>query len=151
MTVIGPMYHRRIPFLLAEEITPSAVELPSDHFLCLSTASLDGDDATGPSIGSGEREKDGEGRWREKARPDISTLAAADYDVSVLTGFLPPQEPIRRLSEREGIAWDELESTLEFGQREIQAGGGVGRTGESFRERVRAVCRSLSSSLRSTR
>lgn len=76
--------------------------------------------------------------WTGRARPDTSSLAAADYDVSVKTGFLPPREPVRRLRL---AGWNELEIILERGQKEISQldGGGVGRLGESWRSSVRSV------------
>lgn len=49
---------------------------PPTHFLSLARHNL----ATGP---------------RELF--DVSTVAAADYDVDVRTGFMPPAEPVRRL------------------------------------------------------
>ena len=148
MDPLEPLYRRRIPFPLHEEITSPALVLPSDHFLC---AAKDGTSSPGTTWPIGQDDRGREGFWDAKERIDISTLAAADYDVDVLTGFLPPTEPIRRLSETNGTEWEIYEQTLELGQTEIQAGGGVGRVGEAWRESVRAVRRSpLSSTSHST-
>ena len=42
-----------------------------------------------------------------QARPDTSTLAAADFDVDVRTGFLPPEPPVNRLPPQYD-AWEDL-------------------------------------------
>lgn len=78
--------------------------------------------------------------WTDRARPDTSSLAAADYDVSVQTGFLPPEEPVQTLRGLEH-GWDEVEEALECAQREVAKipGGGVGKLSDAFRERVRNV------------
>ena len=139
MSHLERLYRLRVPFPLAvEEISPSAIVLPSDHFLCLSGLP----DSTDPIAPPDKSNQD------EGGRIDISTLAAADYDVSVFTGFLPPEEPIRRLSEEDSIEWAALESLLESGQREIIAGGGVGRVGQSWQDAVEAVSRSSYSTRR---
>ncbi|TFK49791.1 hypothetical protein OE88DRAFT_1662460 [Heliocybe sulcata] len=54
---------------------------------------------------------------------DISTLAAADFDVDNRTGFMPPQPPLARLPEE----WEEWESVED---REM---------GERWREKVKKV------------
>ncbi|SNX85161.1 related to BNA2 - tryptophan 2,3-dioxygenase [Melanopsichium pennsylvanicum] len=56
--------------------------------------------------------------------PDTSTLAAADFDVDVRSGFLPPEAPIRRLS---GPYQDHWEHALDEAKRIplMQGGGGV--------------------------
>jgi hypothetical protein len=54
--------------------------------------------------------------------PDTSTLAAADFDVDVRSGFLPPEEPVRRL---EGIEEELWENALDKAQSlPLRIGGG---------------------------
>lgn len=38
---------------------------------------------------------------------DISTVAAADYDIDVRSGFMPPAEPVARLGD-EFAVWEEV-------------------------------------------
>lgn len=74
---------------LQEGIT-SIWDLPSDHLL--SRTGLDGN----PSAD-------------QAGLIDVSTLAAHDFDVDVRTAFLPPAEPIARLSGAYGVwerAWE---------------------------------------------
>lgn len=54
------------------------------------------------------------------ARPDTTTLAAADFDVSVSSGFLPPQSPIISLS-KQSAAWRAAEERLSEAQEFIKA------------------------------
>lgn len=117
---------RRMPFNIPEgELL--APPLPTGHFL-----------ATRPITPPPTQRVRSERPYAERARPDTSTLAAADYDVSVYTGFLPPEEPISRL-ELEG--WTGIEECLEEGQREALelAGGAVGRLSDEWRQRVEQV------------
>ena len=83
--------------------------------------------------------------WVEGARPDTSSLAAADYDVSVRTGFLPPEPPVARLGKELGGFWDAYEDCLEWVQEESRRldAGGVGRIGGDWRQAVREVRISL--------
>ncbi|GAA6062689.1 hypothetical protein JCM10212_004747 [Sporobolomyces blumeae] len=78
--------------------------------------------------------------WIDSARPDTSSVAAADFDVSVETGFLPPAEPVRSLASL-GNGWDDAERCLEAAKREVEAleGGGVGKLSETFRVSVRSL------------
>lgn len=46
------------------------------------------------------------GGQRATSMPDTSTLAAADFDIDVRSGFLPPEEPVRRLDGIEGELWE---------------------------------------------
>lgn len=116
---------RSIPFLLNDEAP--VVPLPANHFLSRRAT-------TPPPANSAGSIR----YWSGRARPDTSSLAAADYDVSVQTGFLPPTEPVRRLRLS---GWNELETILERGQKEISLlhGGGVGRVSEMWRSSVRSV------------
>jgi|HubBroStandDraft_3_1064219.scaffolds.fasta_scaffold01937_6 indoleamine 2,3-dioxygenase len=43
---------------------------------------------------------------------DVSTVAAADYDVDVRSGFMPPTEPVARLDGDFGIWEDVLDAAL---------------------------------------
>lgn len=56
--------------------------------------------------------------------PDTSTLAAADFDVDVRSGFLPPEAPVQRLS---GVHANHWELALDEAKRIplMQGGGGV--------------------------
>ncbi|KAK4056246.1 hypothetical protein OIO90_002689 [Microbotryomycetes sp. JL221] len=73
--------------------------------------------------------------WRQRGRPDTSSLAAADFDVSVETGFLPPDEPVQSL---DVPGWDMLEQLLQRTQKHVStlAGGGLGRLPEEWRRQV---------------
>lgn len=59
--------------------------------------------------------------------PDTSTLAAADFDVDVRSGFLPPEAPVQRLA---GPHADHWEHALDEAKRIplMQGGGGVNIT-----------------------
>lgn len=59
--------------------------------------------------------------------PDTSTLAAADFDVDVRSGFLPPEAPIQRLT---GLHEDHWEHALDQAKQIplMQGGGGVNIT-----------------------
>lgn len=56
--------------------------------------------------------------------PDTSTLAAADFDVDVRSGFLPPEPPVRRLG---GLHADHWEHALDLAKQIplMQGGGGA--------------------------
>ncbi|EST08059.2 Indoleamine 2,3-dioxygenase [Kalmanozyma brasiliensis GHG001] len=56
--------------------------------------------------------------------PDTSTLAAADFDVDVRSGFLPPEAPVRRLG---GVHAEQWENALDEAKRIplMQGGGGA--------------------------
>lgn len=126
---------RRLPFPLFEDENESmsfsslptastSQRLPSNHFL-----------AQRPITPPPESPP-----LRSSALPDTSSLAAADFDVSVETGFLPPQEPVQSLGEL-GSGWREMEDCLKAAVKEVEgiSGGGVGKMSESFRQRVRLV------------
>lgn len=80
------------------------------------------------------------------ARPgdtyDVSTVAAADYDVDVRSGFMPPAEPVARLSEEFSI-WEELLDAamghIKLASDLVDAGDDEKRYVNSWRERVRQV------------
>lgn len=121
---------RRMPFAIPESEL-LAPPLPPRHFL-----------ATRPLTPPPTPRVRSERPYAERARPDTTTLAAADYDVSVHTGFLPPDEPVQRL-ELDG--WVVIEECFEAGQVEALAleGAAVGRLSDEWRERVREVSRPL--------
>lgn len=122
---------RRVPFPIYEDESKPVdlVTLPADHFLAQRPV-------TPPRP---ESVIDG-ANWAGRAMPDTSSLAAADYDVSVATGFLPPEEPVQTLR-GVGNGWDEVEDALERAQVEAAriSGGGVGKLSEAWRECVRKV------------
>jgi indoleamine 2,3-dioxygenase len=125
---------RAVPFPIHEEdpsfaSTSAAFALPSNHFL-----------AQRPVTPPRPESVIHTDNWTDRARPDTSSLAAADYDVSVSTGFMPPEEPVQSLSGM-GHGWDELETSLEAVQREAAKipGGGVGKLSERWRESVHHV------------
>ncbi|KAK0547684.1 hypothetical protein OC846_003940 [Tilletia horrida] len=54
-------------------------------------------------------------RSRDASMPDISTLAAADFDIDVRSGFMPPEPPLERLEpahyldvEDVGVPWEDM-------------------------------------------
>ncbi|BGP05359.1 hypothetical protein JCM10049v2_001164 [Rhodotorula toruloides] len=124
---------RRVPFpIFEDESKPLDLStLPSDHFL-----------AQRPVTPPRPESVIDEANWADRARPDTSSLAAADYDVSVATGFLPPEEPVQTLR-GVGHGWDEVENALERAQEEAASmpGGGVGKLSEGWRESVRRLPR----------
>lgn len=138
---------RRVPFPIYEDEDEAAMramqaqmqQLPSNHFLAQRPV-------TPP-----RPESVIDAAWSDRARPDTSSLAAADYDVSVLTGFLPPEEPVQSLRGT-GHGWDELEEAFERVQLEAAMipGGGVGKLSDAFRTSVRKVCPSASCCRRQT-
>ncbi|BGP53541.1 hypothetical protein JCM8202v2_001100 [Rhodotorula sphaerocarpa] len=127
-------HRRRVPFPIYEDddeasriaMQAQLNQLPSNHFLAQRPV-------TPP-----RPESVIDQAWTDRARPDTSSLAAADYDVSVQTGFLPPEEPVQTLRGLEH-GWDKVEEALECAQREVAKipGGGVGKLSDAFRERVR--------------
>lgn len=106
----------------------SSLPTPSNHFL-----------AQRPTTTHTTRLR-GEEVQDDGSLPDTSTLAAADFDVSVETGFLPPQEPVQSLKHL-GNGWKEMEDCLERVGKEVEKirGGGVGKLSHSFRESVKSV------------
>lgn len=122
---------RRVPFPLFEtdESNAPAVAVPANHFLAQR--------AVTPPAHPDAHQSEGEGDWLAGARPDTSSLAAADYDVSVVSGFLPPDEPVQRL----GGEWAAYELLLERAQGEVRglSSGGVGRIGHQWRQAVEEV------------
>ena len=135
---------RRVPFPLHDDdsapaprsatsqtahLSPFAAsdQLPSNHFLAQRPVARD---PPAPDRRS----------WHDAARPDTSSLAAADFDVSVDTGFLPPHEPVQTLRDL-GRGWDSMEQCLQDVAREIDLipGGGVGKLSDRFRTAVRNV------------
>ncbi|GAA5908765.1 dioxygenase BNA2 [Sporobolomyces salmoneus] len=101
-------------------------QLPSNHFLAPRPISPD-------QHALNQRSSD-------DSAIDTSSLAAADFDVSVETGFLPPQEPIQSLAGL-GRGWDRMESCLKEATKEVSrcTGGGVGKLSEQFRQSVRSL------------
>lgn len=70
------------------------------------------------------------------ALPDTTTLAAADFDVDVRSGFLPPEQPIQRLgSQLKEVKWEEM--LEEARALPLRIGGG----GKSCREDQRRLNR----------
>ncbi|GAA5961543.1 hypothetical protein JCM3765_002620 [Sporobolomyces pararoseus] len=117
---------RRIPFPLYEDEqdqdeSRSTCTTPSDHFL-----------AQRPVTPRTSR--------NQQDDFDTSTLAAADFDVSVETGFLPPQEPVQSL-EGLGKGWKEMEDCLTNVGKEVRKirGGGVGKLSENFRKSIKSL------------
>lgn len=103
---------------------PPTSLLPSNHFLSLPpsfTASL-----SSPSSSS--------------AAPNTTTLASADFEVDVRTGFLPGEAGLSQLPV-EYMVWERLveEAKEGFGEGSL----GVGMGGEEWRERVREVSQDL--------
>lgn len=123
---------RKLPWELVEDdsVVFSTATLPPGHFLSSQRVQSDV-----PVIAETTAE------WNTRARPDTSSLAAADYDVSVHTGFIPPEEPLQRLEV--DSAWIALEKCLDQAQRVVKqlSGGGVGRMPSSWRAQVLAVSR----------
>ncbi|KAH8929245.1 Indoleamine 2,3-dioxygenase [Atractiella rhizophila] len=67
-------------------------------------------------------------------RPDTTTLAAADFDIDVRTGFLPPSPPVedlRMIPEVSGSKWRTWEELLERGRKECWLPPGSGPMAES--------------------
>ncbi|PWN47536.1 IDO-domain-containing protein [Violaceomyces palustris] len=70
------------------------------------------------------------------AMPDTSTLAAADFDIDVRSGFLPPEAPVEKLGGEHGYHWETAlieAKTLPL----MQGGGGVGYSLEKRRAALR--------------
>ncbi|KAM0792788.1 hypothetical protein ACM66B_002557 [Microbotryomycetes sp. NB124-2] len=128
---------RTVPFPVQDEagVTASPINLPAGHFLAtrprqhshsnrqqLQSPVTDGD--VTPTTA-----------WRQRGRPDTSSLAAADFDVSVQTGFMPPDEPVQRL---DLPGWSQLEDALEHTQQYVSQlkGGGLGRLPDEWRRQV---------------
>lgn len=73
--------------------------------------------------------------------PDTSTLAAADFDVDVRSGFLPPEPPVSRL---QGIEEEIWESALDKARViPLRIGGGGKDVLESSRQQSRQWRRSI--------
>lgn len=104
----------------------SPVIIPEDHFLNRNKI---------------ETSSRSDKNWSETARPDINSLAAADYDVNIYSGFLPPEEPIQRLNQQIGGGWSNLEDALEAVQLEIKLLGiaAVGRVSNTWRNHIKEV------------
>lgn len=66
------------------------------------------------------------------ALPDTSTLAGADFDVDVRSGFLPPEQPIQRLKkDSKEVKWEEM---LDIARElPLKIGGGGKNCGEDQR------------------
>ncbi|SCV72380.1 BQ2448_3917 [Microbotryum intermedium] len=140
-TSMTPRRRTVVPFPIADDPVESTgrtdlswtpAELPADHFLAQRPA---GSNLTQ----SDAHDSPDHDSWQRRARPDTSSLAAADYDVSVATGFLPPEEPVQQL--QLGVEWQCFEEVLEKAQDEVShlAGGGVGRLSESWRQHLREL------------
>lgn len=129
---------RRVPFPLYEDrvesMAPSTSSasttsfLPSNHFLAQRPIS--------PDYHASEQSR----TWDDSGVPDTSSLAAADFDVSVETGFLPPEEPVQSI-EYLGNGWNEMEECLRQAGKEVDgiSGGGVGKMSQHFRDSVKNV------------
>ena len=83
-------------------------------------------------------------RVRDASSPSSAgtrSLAAADFDVCALSGFLPSEPPVERLGSVFGGGWESYEAALESVQAEVKplAGGGVGRVGDRWRSHVQQV------------
>ncbi|GAA5905956.1 hypothetical protein JCM8208_003385 [Rhodotorula glutinis] len=122
--------HRRVPFPIFEDDHDAPfhpAQLPSDHFLAQRPVTPPRPDSVIDPV------------WIDGARPDTSSLAAADYDVSVHTGFLPAEEPIQSLRGL-GSGWDALEDALEqVGREAAVPGGAVGRISGRWMQGVREL------------
>lgn len=73
---------------------------------------------------------------------DVSTVAAADYDIDVRSGFMPPAEPIARLGD-EFVVWEDVLDAA-IGQMKLapdlaDASEDEKRYIDLWRERVRQV------------
>ncbi|PWN88914.1 IDO-domain-containing protein [Acaromyces ingoldii] len=82
------------------------------------------------------------GGQRATSMPDTSTLAAADFDIDVRSGFLPPEEPVRRLDGIEGELWEAaLERAMAIPLRKSGGGAAVAsadkRAARQWRRSVR--------------
>ena len=83
-------------------------------------------------------------RFSSGRRPqtfDVSTVAAADYDVHVQSGFMPPQEPVDRLLNKYEVWEDLLERALGTLRLAVDASATVRdkEFTECWREEVRQV------------
>lgn len=76
--------------------TQHNIMLPPTHFLASLEQTSQTHDFFNPSSG------------QFHLRPDVSTVASADFDIDVRSGFLPPEEPITRLPSE----WNSWEDTL---------------------------------------
>lgn len=73
----------KLPFDVCDEIVEDpSLSLPPDHFLSQAIPALTSDNIAQQNGG----------------RLDLSTLASADFDIDVASGFLPPSPPLRRFS-----------------------------------------------------
>ncbi|KAM0756439.1 Indoleamine 2,3-dioxygenase [Meredithblackwellia eburnea MCA 4105] len=108
----------------------SATQLPPNHFL-----------AQRPVTPPPQTSVIAQRYWSSRARPDTSSLAAADFDVHVQTAFLPPEVPVARLGPELGGGWDNVELLLEQAQEEVKYldGGGVGRLSHEWRHSVKQL------------
>ncbi|KAK4046425.1 hypothetical protein OIV83_006084 [Microbotryomycetes sp. JL201] len=128
---------RTVPFPVQDDVgvTRSPIAVPPGHFLAARPRQ--------PPHGHHQQHQsplaDGDvtptTAWRQRGRPDTSSLAAADFDVSVQTGFLPPDEPVQRL---DLPVWSQLEQALDHTQRHVSQlkGGGLGRLSDQWRREV---------------
>lgn len=130
---------RRLPFPVFDDDTTEQIQPPSGHFLARPPVTPPAASCDEPS----------QADWVDGARPDTSSLAAADYDVSVLTGFLPPDEPVQRLTGE----WEVYEHLLESAQAEVvgRSSLGAGRMTQGWRDRVEAVSHKLRGSINKDR
>lgn len=73
--------------------------------------------------------------------PDVSTLAAADFDVDVRSGFLPPEAPVSRLGGIEEEVW---ETALDKARAlPLRIGGGGVNVSEADRRAAREWRRNI--------
>lgn len=73
---------------------------------------------------------------------DVSTVAAADYDIDVRSGFMPPAEPIARLGD-EFAVWEDIldaaQGHIKLASDLADADDGEREYIQSWREQVRQV------------
>lgn len=78
--------------------------------------------------------------------PDTSTLAAADFDIDVRSGFLPPEAPVSRLEGVEGEWWETaLEQAHRIGLKQGGGGPAITQTERRAARRWRRAIREVSS------
>lgn len=144
---------RRVPFPICDaeddSANAAAVQLPPGHFLASAAAdrSPSSRHQQSPSQaevtaqrGLASSTSDAFDTADSCSRPDTSSLAAADYDVSVLTGFLPPDEPVARLDSLDD-RWRAYELCLDHARDIVSRmdGGGLGRLPNEWRTAVEQV------------
>jgi Indoleamine 2,3-dioxygenase len=71
--------------------------------------------------------------------PDTSTLAAADFDVDVRTGFLPPEPPLERLTDEPYVPWETILADANQSHLTLGADGPQEHSARRWRRCVREV------------